>query len=303
MITDAPESAVVVRGFAFPVRIEAVEQGELEERLNRVRRGSWLLLIRAVLDDEMAARFEDAGVGYVDPSGRWWVPGVERTSRSLTLQATARRSLRAPSLRLSQLLADHPDQSWTERNLAKRGDTTPTTAHRLLARLERDGFVKAQGQGRGASRRVRDVEGLRSWLAREGRPGRGRSLSCFVPDPRSIPARAAGCALALTGAVAAERIGFPVRTGAGLPLVRVGGEDDAFEAVPGALGGFRTERGANMILIADPQRLALTDATRLEGGGLVAPPSRIMLDLYLEPRGEAAVDVFLSLWGSRTIAV
>jgi len=27
-----------------------------------------------------------------------------------------------------------------------------------------------------------------------------------------------------------------------------------------------------------------------------------MLDLYLEPRGEAAVGVFLDLWGSKEIA-
>jgi hypothetical protein len=303
VITDAPESAVVVRGSAFPVRIEAAEQGELEERLDRLSHESRLLVVRAVLDDGMAARLEDAGVGYVDPSGRWWVPGVERTSRSRQVQPTVRRSLRAASLRLSQLLADHPDVSWTERNLAKRGDTTPTTAHRLLVRLEREGFVERRGRGRGASRRVQDVAGLRGWLAREGRPGRGRTLSCFVPDPGSVPEKAAGCALVLTGAVAAERIGFPVRTGAGLPLVRVGADGDALEAVPGALGGFRAERGANMILIADPQRLALTDANRLEGGGLIAPPSRIMLDLYLESRGEAAVDVFLSLWGSGTITV
>jgi hypothetical protein len=163
--------------------------------------------------------------------------------------------------------------------------------------------MERRGKGRGASRSVGDTAGLRRWLAREGRPGRRRSLSCFIRDPDSLPARADGYELALTGAVAAERIGIPVRTNEVRPLVRVGVAGDELEAVPTALGGFRTDRGANLILIADPQRLAFTDSRTLPDGGVVAPPSRIMLDLYLEPRGDAAVDVFLDLWGSGRLPV
>ena len=78
------------------------------------------------------------------------------------------------------------------------------------------------------------------------------------------------------------------------------GED--LEQIPRVLGGFRTERGANLALIADPQHLAGGDARTDADGRVIAPPSRVMLDLYLEPRGEAAVGVFLDLWGSKDIA-
>lgn len=301
MIENAPESSVIVRGNAFPVEIEVVERDSLEGRLAKPSGRPRLLAVRTLLDDDAAARLEDAGIGYLDPTGRWWVPGGDLTPRSQPLRPLVKRSLRSASLRLSQLLADHPDEPWTERHLAQSGSSTQATAHHLLVRLEGEKFVERRGQGRGSFRLVRDVVGLRGWLAREGRPGRGRSLSCFVPDLESLPSAVAGHQLALTGAAAAERIGLPVRTGVPRPLVRVGATGDELEAVPEALGGFRAKQGANLTLVADPDRLALTDARPLEAAGLIAPPSRIMLDLYLESRGEAAVDVFLSLWGDGSI--
>jgi hypothetical protein len=94
---------------------------------------------------------------------------------------------------------------------------------------------------------------------------------------------------------------MPVLTRATTPTVRVSARPEELEDVPEALGGFRTEDGANLILIADPDRLAFVDAFAGSGGRLLAPPSRIMLDLFLEARGEAAVDVFLSLWGDREV--
>lgn len=191
------------------------------------------------------------------------------------------------------------DEPWTERHLSERGGTTQVTAHRLLVRLEEMGLVELRGRGRESSRWVSDVVGIRRWLAQEGRPRRELRLSCYLPSPESPPETAAGCQLALTGALAAERIGMPVLTSASAASLRVVGTGEELEAVPEALGGFRTEAGANAVLLADPDRLASTDASRLPGGSLVAPKSRIMLDLYLESRGAAAVDVFLDLWGGR----
>lgn len=55
------------------------------------------------------------------------------------------------------------------------------------------------------------------------------------------------------------------------------------------------------MLVSDPGRLALNDARLAPAGGWIASPSRAMLDLYLEQRGAAAVEVFLDLWGDRAL--
>jgi hypothetical protein len=211
-----------------------------------------------------------------------------------------RRRLYPASVRLAQLLADHPREPWTERGLARRAGTTQTTAHRLLGRLEREALLEREGKGPSTLRWVRDPLAMRSWLARQARPQKVARLACFVESPERLPT-VVGRTLALTGAAAAAAIGMPVMTREATAMVRVSVRPEELEDVPEALGGFRTESGPNLILIADPDRLAFVDAVAGPDGRLMAPPSRVMLDLFLEARGEAAVDVFLSLWGDREI--
>ena len=73
-------------------------------------------------------------------------------------------------------------------------------------------------------------------------------------------------------------------------MLRVNVNDDELEDIPGALGGFRTVEGANLLLVADPDRLAFVDRDASTDGHFTAPPSRVLLDLYLEPRGAAAAE-------------
>lgn len=258
------------------------------------------LPIEGVIDEEVAARLEDAGVGYVDASGRSWSPGQPRTGRSRDVRLGGTRSLRPESLLLAQLIADHPEEAWTGRGLAARGRSSQVTALSLLKRLEEEGFVERQGAGRATVRQVVDASGLRGWLARNGRPRRVRRLSCFVRDPEAIPNEIEGHALSLTGAAGAAQWGLPVVFGESRPVYRVDMPRDALDDVPAMLGGLRTERGANVTLVADPEGLGTFDA-RLLAERLTAPPSRVMLDLYLEPRGSAALGVFLDLWGSKSL--
>lgn len=302
VVENAPETAAIVPGAAFPVEVVAVGGDELEPSLVTQRPpGARLLVVEAMLDDDTAARLEDAGVSYVDAAGRAWFLGQGRTQMARDVRSKVPRSLRAGSLRLAQLLADRPGEAWTERSLAARGGSTPVTAHSLLKRLETEGLVERQGRGRATKRRVGDLAGLRRWLASNGRPSRVRRLACFLPDPSGIPSSVTGHALVLSGAAAAERLGLPVLTATPRPLLRVAVGQEELEEIPAALGGFRTERGANVTLVADPDRLAFTDLREDRDGRPIAPPSRVMLDLYLEPRGEAAAEVFLDLWGSKEI--
>jgi hypothetical protein len=132
---------------------------------------------------------------------------------------------------------------------------------------------------------------MRRWLAREARPQKVARLTCFVENPER-QRDMVGRSLALTGAAGATAMGMPVLTREATPTLRVSTRPEELEDVPEALGG------ANLILIADPDRLAFVDAVARPGRLPLAPPSRIMLDLFLEPRGEAAVDVFQDLWNS-----
>jgi IclR helix-turn-helix domain len=303
VVRDAPESAVVIAGQAFPVEAGVVESRELAGLLEREKSdGRRMLMIKAVLDDATAARLEDADIGFVDATGRAWLPGQTLTKRVSDRLPTRRRALRAGSLRPAQLIADHPEEAWTIRRLAERGGSSEVTAHRLLKTLEDARLIERHGRGRGMERRVIDIEGVRRWLAEHGRPSFPQRLSCFVRDPNALPTAIAGHGMVLTGALAAERMGLPVLTGMQRPLYRVQASGEDLEQIPQVLGGFRTERGANLTLIADPEHLASGDARTDTDGRVIAPPSRVMLDLYLEPRGEAAVGVFLDLWGSKDIA-
>lgn len=301
VVGNAPDSAMVLSGQAFPVEAQVVESEEigallssLDRRPSRRRR---VVAINAVLDDAAAARLEDAEIGFVDAAGRSWLPGQELTKQVEARLPAYQRSLRPGSLRPAQFIADYPDEPWTIRRLAERAGSSEVTAHRLLTTLEAAGLIERRGRGRRTERRVTDAGGVRHWLARNARPRTPERLSCFVRDSEKLPAEAAGYPLALTGAAAADRMGWPVLTGVSRPLYRVEASGKELEEIPRALGGFRTERGANLVLLADPERLATGDARSI-GNDVLAPPSRIMLDLYLEPRGEAAVDVFLDLWGS-----
>jgi hypothetical protein len=299
MVTGSPQTVLITEEAVCPVRIELVEAEEIGERPRTGWDGDVLLIVNAVLDDDAAAMLEDANVRYIDATGRRWLRGWTRTKRSSeTATGNGKRRLYAASIRLAQLLADHPDEPWTERGLARRGETTQTTAHKLLGRLEDEGLLEREGRGPSTQRRVRDPFAMRSWLARQARPRKVTRLTCFVDNPERPP-RGAGRALAVTGAAGAAAIGMPVLTQEATRTMRVSARPEELEDIPEALGGFRTERGFNLILIADPDRLAFVDAVEGPDEWLLAPPSRIMLDLFLEPRGEAAADVFLDLWSDR----
>lgn len=303
VVTGAPQSALVTDKDLIPIQIELAEADEIGTYLDRDRwREALLLAVNAVLDPRSAGRLEDAGISYVDAAGHFWHPGSDRTE--LKQERAGRqpgRRLYPPSIRLAQLLADHPAEPWSERGLAACGRTTPATAHKLFVRLEREGIIGREGQGRGAFRQVEDVLAMRRWLAREGRPRRVTSLTCYLRDPLRLP-DLPGRSFALTGAAGAAALGLTVTTDQPTPVLRVNVNDDELEDLPEALGGFRTAEGANLVLIADPDRLAFVDREAASEGHFTAPPSRVLLDLYLESRGEATADVFLSLWGDRELA-
>jgi hypothetical protein len=299
VIEGAPETSVLRQGNVEVVVPEIVDVREVRARLAGGRRGlkepHALLAVRGAVDDRTAARLEDLGIGFADIEGRAWLAGTPRSVRARARSATSRQ-LRPESLRLAQLLADHPAERWTQRSLAARGGSTQVTAQRLLRRLEDEGVVVREGGGRTTERTVPSPAALRRWLLENARPERTVRLPFFVSDPTGIPEHVGDVHLALTGSLAAERLGVPVTTSRPSPTFRADCGPERLEDLPALLGGFRTNEGATATLIADPGRLGHVDARRLGDGTLVAPPSRVMLDLLLESRGAATAELFAEVW-------
>jgi DNA-binding Lrp family transcriptional regulator len=292
VVAGSPEDVLIVDGRITSVRPGVVGLADAEAaRAGRSR----LWLVDGVLDRETATRLEDLEIGFVDRAGRWWLPGLPRTVT--VLHRAAARRIRGPQIRMAQLLADHPGVGWTQRRLAERANSTQQTAHRLLTKLEEDGLVTRDGAGRSSRRTVEDQRALWDWLARACAPGRGGLLRCFAPDPLRLPQ--IEVPLALSGSHAADVLGVPVISGERAPVYRARTTRAALEEVPAMLGGIRTAQGANLLLVPDLDDLAHLDARRLSDGRLVAPPSRVMLDLHLEPRGGATSEVFRELWTRR----
>ena len=299
-VVAAPANVLVSESGPEPLRLQRVGLGQIDH-LTSTPGIARLLQIDGVLDDAAAGRLEDSAIGYLDSAGRAWLPGMRRTSLERDSRRRA-RSLRGAGLRVAQLLADDPQRRWTERELADRAKTSTSTAHSLLERLEGEGLMQRTGHTRGTVRSVSDPAALRRWLARNGRPSRLRRLACWLPDPNPEPT-AAGLRMVLTGAAGAAELGMPVLTGPPRTLLRVEtpqGTD--LNDIPSMLHGVRDEAGANALLIDDRDGLGWREAKRSSSGALVAPRSRVMLDLWLEPRGQAAVDVFLELWGHTSYA-
>jgi AraC-like DNA-binding protein len=285
-------------GTQTSLRVERVDVQRAAELTATSPAHPLLVLIQGVIDDVIAARLEDAGVAYVDAAGRAWFPGTPKTrTASVPKPSTAETSLRPAAIAVAQLLADHPTQRWTERSLADRSGASPATAHRVLSRLENEGLLVRTGVRRGAKRHVGDIAALRRWLMQHARPARPAMVRCYLPEPTT--GDFGDAAVVMTGAAAADALGMPVLTGITRTLLRVNAPIEQLDDMPARLGGFRTTRGVNAILIADPHSLAARDARKAPDGRLVAPPSRVMLDLHLEPRGGAAAEVFLDLWGNR----
>jgi hypothetical protein len=295
VIVEAPDSAVLTEGQTTSLRPQLTELGDISTLLEADGEPPLLLAVSGILDDETAARLEDAGVGYVDAAARSWLPGQRRSTRARVGRRASER-VGSASVRAAQLLADDPDAAWTNRSLAEAAHVTSVTAHRLLRQLEMEGLLERHGRSRSTRRRVRDQRALWEWLGEHGRPSRARVLHAFASDlPAAVRAQP-DRRLVLTGSAAAERMGLPVMSAVPQPLFRVDASDDELEDIPSALGGFRTASGANFAIVADPQRLAVDAARQVDDGLWLASPSRVMLDMYLEPRGAAAAEVFRDLW-------
>jgi hypothetical protein len=292
-VVPAPQSAIITEHEVTSLDVRTIGVDELFDEDAAVPA---LLLVTGVLDEDHAIQLEDLGQPFVDAAGRAWVPGAPHTARA---RVAGHGQLRPATMRAAQLLADHPNIAWSGPRLAERADVAQPTASRLLRQLLDAGLLTRSGAGRSSVTIVADVVALRRWLAGIEQ-GRQTTLACYVRNPEAIPASIDGHRLVRSGAHGAGLLGVPVISGAPRTMLRVHTTSEELEQIPGGLHGVRGSRAANVLLVADPERLGSLDARRI-GDVWVAPPSRLCLDMKLEPRGYAAAGVFLDLWNNRIL--
>ena len=292
LLLRAPASALLGEGVVQSLEVRRITGRDAQhlDELAAPTASVLLLVVEAVLDDASAVGLEDRGIAYTDAAGRAWVPGAPRSAPA----QPKRRRMRTSSIRAAQLIADHPDATWTEPRLAKQAQVSSGTAHNLVRDLLLLNLVKRAGEGK-AGVRSRDTRGLRRWLVAQARREQPPMVSCYIPDVEDLAVEIDGVPLIRSGAEGARLLGVPVVSSIQRVLIRVP-ISSGLEDLPARLGGLRTAAGANVVLVEDRDRFAANDA-RLVHGVWVAPPSRVATDLTLEPRGDAASSVFLDLWG------
>ncbi len=203
-------------------------------------------------------------------------------------------------VRVVQCLLGDPAREWSVADLARQAGCASGEAHRIIVRLEAEGFVEASGRGKALRRHVENPAALLDWLATVPSARRVRErldVSLYARDPIALVTKLSARALeaevpyAVTGATGAAALGAPVSTAVPITLVRVAPDVPSLAEAAQLLGVEPVDAGANMALIRDVGELGLHG--RISSGSVfVAPPVRIWLDMLGEPRGEDAAALF-----------
>lgn len=249
---------------------------------------------------------EDADLSYVDGAGavHLQAPGLlvhlEPGPRTRTGTVPDPRGIGVTAIRVIQHLLTDPTRVWTVTELAAAADASLGQAHKVLTRLDTEGFIEQQRAGKAVLRRLTNPTDVLDWLAQAPaarKLPRRLKTHLYAPDPDAVITRLARAALnsetdwALTGAAGA-RVWGATRTITALPvtMVRVDPDHDLHDTAA-RLGLEPVDGGHNVLLVADVGRLA-TQAPERNGPVVIAPKVRVWLDMLTETRGQDAADLF-----------
>ena len=255
------------------------------------RTGTPILLIAGEATADARRILREHGIGVVDGLGNAHLelPGllVHLEGRKPRRQARPVRLAGKAGVVAQALLLD-PMRAWQVQELAKRAVVSVGLAHRVLARLERDGLVAAEGAGSRRIRRVADPAALLDLWAEEDsyRPERTPAY-ILAQGPRQLTIElgrnldAHGIDYAVTGAAAA-RLVAPLATA--VPVAEVWVTAGAVAGrLPEAAGGEAVDSGYNVVFLQARDDTPL--AFREQSGGLwVASWFRLYADLRRDPR-------------------
>ena len=200
---------------------------QLVEYARHLPNGAHLLLVAQTTTEEARRLLEEAGVGVIDTEGnmRIQLPGLFLWTEGRKA-GVARAAAPQPPVKLTgkagmaaQALLGAPERPWKVHDLAAAAEVSVGLAHRVLARLEREQLVKAEGAGPQRTRRVtnptalldlwaeemhdRGVKQLRAFRLTRGPHEQARTLSRALAEAKiehavSGPAGAAGLAPFIT---------------------------------------------------------------------------------------------------------
>jgi hypothetical protein len=184
----------------------------------QARPGQRWLLIADRTTTETRAILEEHGIGVVDGLGNahvqlpgllFHLEGTRRPERPKTEAPPTR--LQGKAGVVAQALLLEPNRDWQVKDLAKTAHVSAPLAHRVLARLDREGVTTVEGAGPNRTRRIADPTALLDLWAEENVEHPRRTLAhLLVQTPRQLITklganlRMAGVEHALTGAGAAS---------------------------------------------------------------------------------------------------
>jgi hypothetical protein len=256
-----------------------------------------LLLVAGATTAEAREILERHGVAVVDGLGNAHVelPGLllhtegQRGRRSDAPRPQTHARLAGKGGVAAQALLLQPERDWKVQDLAGEAGVSVGLAHRVLARLEREGLVTAEGAGPRRVRRVADPTALLDLWAEENTDRSVRRVRAYrlarepraLADAMSAGLDAAGIDHAVTGAAAAARIA-PFITAVPVAEVWIDSVASLEEAVA-ATGAEHAETGHNLAFLQANGDEPLAFRRKVEGIWAVNP-FRLFYDLRNDPR-------------------
>ena len=291
----------LLRGVAPYAHATAQAIAQLSEVSNQLP-----VVVAERLLQNVRRELEDAGVSYVDATGAVHLEAAPGLLIHIEPSASAKpgglappKGLGAVAVRLIQhLLTDH-DRDWTVTELAAAGETSLGQAHNVFRRLDQEGFLLEQRDGKARRRRITNPTDLLDWLSRvpAARKFHARQRAyLYTPDAAGLVTQLAYNALqsdlrwALSGAAAARVWGVQTTTAVPVLMVRVDPDWPLDQAVQ-QLHLEAVDSGHNVLLVSDVGELGIHGAAR-NGPVVMAPVVRVWLDMLSEPRGEDAAALF-----------
>lgn len=277
-------------------RANAATAWQIVQQSRAVRDGN-LLLVAGATTAEAREILERHGVAVVDGLGNAHVelPGLllhtegQRARRGDTPRPQTHARLAGKGGVAAQALLLQPTRAWKVQDLAAEGGVSVGLAHRVLARLETEGLVAAEGAGPRRVRRVADPTALLDLWAEENTDRSVRRMRAYrlargpraLADAVSAGLEAAGIDHAVTGAAAAARIA-PFVTA--VPVAEVWIDSvPSLEDAAAATGAEAAEAGHNLAFVQANGDEPLAFRRKVDGIWTVNP-FRLFYDLRNDPR-------------------